>query len=127
MANRINSRFPRVRIDPALRYTGPFKTFRQPLSGCGHSKCVCLWRIPHPPCFADDTAHVADVPGGLHVVALDVPDHGGAPRRLLAAEVAGVHAVLVGHEAVDEGVEVGRGVAGRGDRRPVCKSRNFEG
>ena len=79
-------------------------------------------RMPHPPCFADDPAHVADVPGGLHVVALDVPDHGGAPRRLLAAEVAGVHAVLVGHEAVDEGVEVGRGVAGRWDRRPVCKS-----
>ena len=72
-----------------------------------------------PPCFADDPAHVADVPGSLHVVALDVPDHGGAPGRLLAAQVAGVHAVLVGHEAVDERVEVGGGVARSRDRSVV--------
>ena len=57
------------------------------------------------------------------MVALDVPDHGGAPGRLLAAQVAGVHAVLVGHEAVDERVEVGGGVARRRDRGVVvCKS-----
>ena len=68
------------------------------------------------------------MPGGFDVVALDVPDHGGAPGGLLAAQVAGVHAVLVSHEAVDEGVEVGRGVARGRDRRPaICKSRNFEG
>ena len=68
------------------------------------------------------------MPGGLHVVALDVPDHGGAPGRLLAAEVAGVHAVLVGHEAVDERVEVGGGVARRRDRSvAVCKSGNCMG
>ena len=62
------------------------------------------------------------------MVALDVPDHGGAPGRLLAAEVAGVHAVLVGHEAVDERVEVGGGVARRRDRSvAVCKSGNCMG
>ena len=68
------------------------------------------------------------MPGSLHVVALDVPDHGGAPGRLLAAEVAGVHAVLVGHEAVDERVEVGGGVARRRDRSvAICKSGNGMG
>ena len=89
------------------------------------SNCVCLWRIPHPPCFADDTAHVADVSGGLHMVALDVPDHGGAPRGLLAAQVAGVHAVLVRHEAVDQGVEVRTGVARSCDVL-ICKSSYSE-